>query len=119
VSVAVSLDRLREEIDGFGARAYLVTVSPDGRAHVVSVLVRLEDEELVASCGSTSRANATVNPSVTVLWPPVADGRYGLIVDGTARVEDASGTVVVRPSRAVLHRVADGGDDIPKCIPLE
>jgi hypothetical protein len=39
--------------------------------------------------------------AVTLLWSPADDG-YALIVDGVAEVHDDM--VVIRPTRAVLHR---------------
>jgi hypothetical protein len=116
----VALDRLREEVDTYGPRAFLVTVGPGGgRAHVVSVLVRLDGGSLVAGAGRTSCANAASNPDVTLLWPPaVAEGPYSLIVDGHASV-DGEATIRVEPTRAVLHRVAGVDDAVPNCVPLE
>ena len=41
-----------------------------------------------------------------------------LIVDGAAETQprDDSTVVVIRPSRPVLHRVADAGGDGPSCV---
>ena len=71
-------------------------------------------------------ANATARPNVSLLWPPNELGGYSLIVDGDVTHTEGTGNgdnvVVVRPSRAVLHRPADGpapadgcGAD---CVPL-
>ena len=56
------------------------------------------------------RANATVRPQVTLVFPSPEPGAFSLIVDGTATVHDDG--VTVSPSSAVLHRPAipiDGG----------
>ena len=118
MSVAVALDQLAEQLDSLGPRAFLITVGADSTSHVVSVLVRAEGEELLAEVGRRSRANLVSNPRATLLWPPVADGPYSLIVDGT--VDPRAGDLVaVRPERAVLHRIAGGDTDLPTCVPLE
>ena len=82
-----------------------VTVNGEGRPHVVSVSVALEDGELVTGAGRTTAANVGGRPDVTLLWPPSAEG-YSLIVDGPAVVRDSSAgaVVAVAPNRAVLHR---------------
>jgi hypothetical protein len=118
VSVAVDLDRLVEQVDAFGPRAYLITVGPDGKGHVVSVLVRLEGAELLAEAGRTSKANIGSNATATLLWPSSGDGPYSLIVDGTADLGPLD-LVTVRPERAVLHRVAGTTTDNPRCDRLE
>lgn len=116
MSVRVETDRLREESARFGAAPFLLTVSDDGSPHAVSVTVAWDDEDAVAVVGSRTAANAAARPGVTLLWPPVDDERFSLIVDGTATV--TGDRVVVRPTRAVLHRQrADGaGSD---CVRLD
>ena len=60
--------------------------------------------------GPGTRANATVRPQVTLVFPSPEPGAFSLIVDGTATVHDDG--VTVSPSLAVLHRPAipiDGG----------
>lgn len=85
--------------------AYLVTVGGGVRGHVVAVGPTLSEGAIVlADVGSTSRANLLVEPSLTLVWPPVREDDHTLIVDGTGRVE--ADTVVVLPTRAVLHRPA-------------
>jgi hypothetical protein len=63
--------------------------------------------------GRRTRANVVAGGVVTVLWPPADAGAYTLIVDGTGEV--AGDTLVVRPTRAVLHRpggrLGDGAPD--------
>jgi hypothetical protein len=113
----VSLERLREQVDAFGPRPFLVTVG-EGAAHVVSVEVAFDDDSFVVPAGRTSRQNAADHPSVTLLWPPTDGGPYSLIVDGTAEAGDGE-QLVVRPGRAVLHRMAGADGDLPSCVPLE
>jgi len=119
VSVAVAIEALTEKVAEFGPTPYLVTVGADGRAHVVSVRGRVEAALVRVSAGRTSRANVGVNPSVTLLWPAPAGGPYSLIVDGEVNPDDAQDELVVRPTRAVLHRVADAPADLPNCVAVE
>lgn len=118
VSVTVALDELRARVAEFDAAAYLVTVGENARPHVVSVNVEWAEGHLVAGAGRTTSANIAANPTVSLLWPPPGDDGYSLIVDGTAETQDREGTavVVLEPSRAVLHRVADAIGDGPSCV---
>jgi hypothetical protein len=117
VSVAVSLQELHERIEACGPRAFLVTVSEGGDAHVVSVVVRREGDALAFDAGRTSRANLAARPTATLLWPSRSfdNGEYSLIVDGDG--VDAGGEgVVVHPTAAVLHRIAGSAGGGPSCI---
>jgi hypothetical protein len=118
VSIAVSLQELHERIDACGPRAFLVTVSEGGEAHVVSVVVRREGDALAFDAGRTSRANLGARPTATLLWPSRADdnGEYSLIVDGRADTADDGDAVTVHPTAAVLHRIAGSTGSGPGCI---
>jgi hypothetical protein len=119
VTVSPVRDVLAEHFERFGEHPFLITVDADGAAHVVSVTARLEDRGIAATAGNTSRANVNANPAVTLLWPGAATDPYALIVDGAARLAaDASETLVVQPSRAVLHRRADADEALPSCVRL-
>jgi hypothetical protein len=61
----------------------------------------------VSGLGRRTRANVEAGSTVAVLWSPHDSDDYTLIVDGTAVVHDD--TLVVRPTRAVLHRQAPEG----------
>jgi len=120
MSVAVALEALAAQMAEFGDHPYLITVGPDGRAHVVSVSSRLDGGQVAVSAGRTSRANAEARPAVTLLWPAAAGGPYSLIVDGEGALSDAeSSALTIRPTRAVLHRVAGASPDLPSCVPLD
>jgi hypothetical protein len=112
MSVPVDLAALAEQVAAFPGPPYLLTTG-GGPAHVVSVAARLEDGRFVVPAGRTTRANAGAQPAVTLLWAPEAGGPYSLIVDGEATVD--GDTVLVAPTRAVLHRVAGADDDLPTC----
>ena len=108
VSVPVGLEELREAVERFGALPFLLTTGADGRPHAVSVHVGWTESALVARAGRRTVSNAAERPLVSLLWPPVADDGFGLIVDGTATVDEDR--VVVTPTNAVLHRqAADAG----------
>jgi len=105
---------LPEHVARFGEHAHLVTVGEGGKPHVVSVLVGLEAERLLTDAGRTTTANAAATPTVSLVWvaPPGED--YSLIVDGTAAVVGEQ--LSIRPTRAVLHRVATAAGDGPSCL---
>jgi len=126
MSVPVSLESLRAEIDRSSSDPYLLTVSDDAAPHCVAVAVRWDGDHLAMGAGTRTRDNAAARPRVTLLWPPAERGGYSLIVD--AMVVATSGTgqgdnqVTVRPTRAVLHRPAsDPANAQPcgsDCVPL-
>jgi hypothetical protein len=144
VSVSVDLQALRDRLGDFGSRAFLVTVGDDGRPHVVSVHVGTDGDRLVVAAGRRTSANVATRPDVTLLWAspvdpgvlvepgdsgcsegsfepdqPVALGEYGLIVDGAGELVDADPpAVAIRPTAAVLHRLADAAGDGPACVPV-
>jgi hypothetical protein len=143
MSVPVALEVLRDRVSEFGSTAFLVTVGDDGRPHVVSVQVGTDGDALVVSAGRRTTANVAVRGDVTLLWPaPAVPGSrvepgeagcggenlepgatvglddYGLIVDGAGEVVGGDAPVVsIRPTAAVLHRLADATDG-PTCVPI-
>lgn len=118
VSVAVDLEALGERLATYGDRAYLLSVTDEALPHAVSVQVRLDGEHLVTRVGRRTGANLVARPHATFLWPPPgAGGDYSLIVDGTAVEPAGEGELAVRPTAAVLHRVAGAPGDGPTCLP--
>jgi hypothetical protein len=118
VSLAVSLDALRDKVQGVGAAAYLVTVDEAGLPHVVSVAVGWEDDRLIVGAGGTSARNVATRPGATLLWASSEDG-YSLIVDGTAEVlGPPEAGIAISPSSAVLHRTVDAAGSGPRCLPV-
>ncbi|HEX5266104.1 MAG TPA: hypothetical protein VFW24_04975 [Acidimicrobiales bacterium] len=106
MSVPVDLEKLRDSVERFGALAYLLTTGADGRPHAVSVHMEWDAGRLVTRAGRRTVANAADRPSVSLLWPPVSDDGFSLIVDGSASVD--SDRMAIRPTTAVLHRQASG-----------
>lgn len=89
------------------AVGYVVTVADDGHPHVVPTNPALsEGAVVVTGVGTRTRGNVTAGAVVTVLWSPVDVDGYTLIVDGSGEIRDD--TLVVRPTRAVLHRPRAG-----------
>jgi hypothetical protein len=83
---------------------------------VVSAKIGWEGDALAAGAGSRTAANVEASGSVCFLWPGPSFDDYSLIVDGTARVSD--GSVVVTPTRAVLHRSSSAAGDGPGCVTI-
>ena len=113
MSIAVPVEDLAGALAG-RPYAYFLTVSDDGRPHAVAVVPELRDGVLVLAVGRRTAANAVARPTgVSLVWPPVELGGYSLIADGAAEVR--GDTVLVRPSKAVLHRPApaDAGPGAP------
>ncbi len=104
MSVKVELGELASTLADFDV-AYLVTVSGEGRSHVLSVWAEPTDAGLVVEgVGRHTQANAAAHPDVTLVFPPLQQGGYTLLVDGRASVDDT--TVTVAPTTAILHRPA-------------
>ena len=103
MSIAVALDDLPAEIAkrGFG---YLLTAADDGRPHAVALVPVVNGGALEFETGAGTRANAQARPAVAVVFPPTDDDDFSLVVDGTARVDGSTVTVV--PTSAIRHRPA-------------
>lgn len=104
MSVPVELEKLRKEVGRFGSLPFLLTTAADGRPHAVSVHVGWDGDHLVARAGRRTVGNVADRPLVSLLWAPVDEDGFSLIVDGTATAEDDQ--VSISPSTAVLHRQA-------------
>ncbi len=111
MSIPVDVADLNTALADFGA-GYLLTAAPGGRVKAVTVEPRVVDGHLVVSGpGRGSVANVGANPLVTVLFPPLAQRGYTLLVDGEARLGGATDEdVLVTPTGAVLHRPAAHSD---------
>ncbi len=111
MSIAVDLAELPAHVSRFGSSALLVTTSTEGPPHISSVLVTFEGDDLAMRAGRRTRANAAEHPAVTLVWPAGPGGGYCLIVDAAAR-EGPAETLLVRPTSAVLHRLAQAATEI-------
>ena len=118
MSIPVDLAALQAQITRFGAGAILVTTADDGSPHIASVVVTLAGDSLAMGAGRTTRANVARRPAVALVWSGPIDPDYCLIVDAT--VDEPPGeSLVVRPTAAVLHRLAVASPDVPRCRPLD
>lgn len=118
--MAVALEELAARVVEYGPHPYLITAGGQGNPHVVSVTARMTDDHLVVEAGNTSRANVAASGAATLLWPAAPGGDYSLIVDGAGDVPDTGArALVLRPTRAVLHRVAGASADLPSCVRIE
>lgn len=110
MSISVSLEQLRAEMQKFPAMPYLLTVSEGDRPHCVAIAVTWDGDQLVMAPGNSTLANAAARPSVSILWPPSEAGGYSLIVDASVTATSGGGagdnSISVLPTRAVLHRPA-------------
>ncbi len=111
MSIPVDVADLNTALADFGA-GYLLTAAPGGRVKAVTVEPRIVGGQMVVTGpGRGSVANVGANALVTVLFPPLTQRGYTLLVDGEAHVDGESGEdVVVTPAGAVLHRPAAHGD---------
>ena len=116
VSVSVSLAALAEQVARFGDLVYAITADEHGKGHVVSVTAGWQGDQLVMAAGRRTSSNAETTGSITLLWPAPPGEPYSLIVDGDAHVDAHAGLVGVRPTRAVLHRVARADPGLPSCV---
>lgn len=113
VSIAVPTEELAATVAGYDF-AYLVTIGDDGRPHITAVSPVVTDAGLVVGgLGRKTRANLAARPTVTLVWPPDSAERYSLIVDGGSVL--SGDTLVVTPTRAVLHRPAPRREPGPGC----
>ncbi len=88
---------------------YLLSAAAGGRVKAVTVEPRVLDGLLrVNGPGRGSLANVGANAQVTLLFPPLAQRGYTLLVDGEAVVDGED--VLVTPLTAVLHRPAAHSD---------
>jgi hypothetical protein len=116
VSLPVPLASLAEQVERFGEVVYVITADEHGKGHVVSVTVASREGELVVAAGRRTSRNVEATRTATLLWPAPPAEPYSLIVDGDARLDEGRAQVVIRPTRAVLHRVADADADLPSCV---
>ena len=105
MSIEVGPGELAEMLARFPF-VYLLTVGEQPRPHISAQAARVVDGAVVVpGAGRGSRERIAVNELVTLLAPPYEPGGYSLIIDGAGRVDADS--VVIAPTRAVLHRPAE------------
>jgi hypothetical protein len=137
MSIPVALDALRAEMTKYRSAGYLLSAG-DAAPHVVSIAPEWRQRELATppletpvletpvletpvletpvlqtpvletTCGRRTASNVERQPAVALLFSPIDDGDYSLIVDATAsaRCEGDQWYVTLAPIKAVLHRNA-------------
>jgi len=80
----VEFDDVRRLIGEFGSCATLVTVGESLRPHIVTAMIAIDGDRLIADVGARTRSNAIAHPGLTLVWDPDGDDEYQLILDGNA-----------------------------------
>ncbi|WP_420443873.1 pyridoxamine 5'-phosphate oxidase family protein [Candidatus Poriferisodalis sp.] len=108
MSIPVEPADVGNQMEHFGAAAYVLTVRDDATPHIAHLAMRLDGEVLRCGASRSAAANVAQRPSISVLWPPYELGGYSMIVDASARtVETTDGLELeLRPTSGVLHRPA-------------
>jgi hypothetical protein len=119
----VEFDDVRRLIREFGSRATLVTVGESLRPHIVTAMIAIDGDRLIADVGARTRSNATAHPGLTLVWDPDGDGEYQLILDGNADEvgepnEREVSTLRVAVVGGILHRLAGLPEGPPTCLSL-
>ena len=119
----VDFDDVRRLIGEFGSRATLVTVTESLRPHVVTAMIGIDGDRLVADVGSRTRSNVIDHPGLSLVWNPDGDREYQLILDGTAEHIGEPNQRQVSALRiavvgGILHRLAGLPEGPPTCRSL-
>ena len=106
MSIPVDLDALREQLAQRQRPAYLITAGDAGPPHLVATFLRWADGAFEAPSGRHTGRNVEQRPHASVVVPPDEPGGYSLIFDADVAV--AGEVVRLTPTKAVLHRPAEG-----------
>lgn len=113
MSIPVDLAALADTLKDFGA-GYLLTTA-ESQIKAVSVTARVEGGVVVIPTSSRrSAANLVASPVATLLFPPLQERGYSLLVDGTAEAVEEGFRFA--PTHAILHRPAADADE-PIVVP--
>ncbi len=104
---------LENALNDYGLDAYLITVGDDG-PHTSSVTIELKGAALNCSLGRSAQKNIVAQPNVSLFWPPLQSGGYGIIVNGKAEIAKGPEGVAnasISPSKSVFHRPGEKQKD--------
>jgi hypothetical protein len=119
----IEFDDVRRAMAQFGPRATLVTVTEALLPHIVTAVIGVDCDRLVADVGSRTRSNAINHPGLSLVWNPAGDGEYQLILDGTAEGvgepnERQVSTLRIAVVGGIFHRLAGLPEGPPTCRSL-
>lgn len=112
MSIPVALDALKAEMGRFRPAGYLLSASLSA-PHATSIVPYWLDDVLETTCGRGTAANIERQSAVALLFAPLEDGDYSLIVDAeaTVRRDGDQCYAILAPRKAVLHRNATATSD--------
>lgn len=104
---------ISEALDAYGNTPYVLTVGDDG-PHTSHSTVHLQSngKAVTGPLSKSAARNARVRPALSLFWPPMEPGGYGIIMNGTAKVDDGPGPAplaTITLTKAVLHRPGTPG----------
>jgi hypothetical protein len=116
-------DDVRRAMQPFGTTATLITINESTAPHVVTAVIDVDDGYLVADVGAKTRSNLAERPALALVWNPVDESEYQLILDG--RVADLGepndrgvSTIRVAVTGGIMHRIAGLPPGPPTCRSL-
>ena len=121
MSSDIQFDDVRQGISVFGDTATFITVTDACTPHVVTALIEVGDDRLIAEVGAKTRDNLSRRPGLALVWQPVDAGDYQMILDGVAdHLGDPNdhgvSTVSIVVTRGILHRLAGLPTAGPSCL---
>lgn len=126
MSKVTTFEQVRTGVGRHGPLATLITITDDGRPHVVTSLVDIDTdgERLVVGVGGRSRANLEQRPVATLVWQPEDGDEYLLIVDADldsiADPDDGGvSRVVLAVAGGIQHRLAGLAPGPSTCRPVD
>lgn len=114
-----TVQNFADALEEYGPHAYMLTVAEDHTPHTSYVEVTLEGGSLACDLSTSAIRNIEIHPQVSLLWAPVSDGGYNMIVNGPVTRgpdgdNDARGVIEIEKS--VLHRPGPRREDSsPTC----
>lgn len=104
---------ISEALREFGNTPYVLTVGDDG-PHTSHSTVSLgaDGTSLTGPLSKSAATNVGNQPAMSLFWPPLEPGGYGIIMNGTAQVIATDGPdplASIALTKAVFHRPGTPG----------